>query len=713
MASYALTLWRNHNLIKYMIFFFSKILGHIFYATTGFKYLLRMPMKLALLPLLFLPSLSLAVDKPFNNGANWGGTGLMEIPTARVLDDGEVRFGYAQADPYRWYTGGMGIFPGLELSGRFTEVSNIPTRLGPSYGAYKDKAFDLKYQILPESKLLPALAVGLHDFHGTQLYEAQYLTLSRQIFPLDFTFGLGRKRLKSSTTFPLWDDLGIFGGIEWAVNRNVHLMAEYNPIEYEKDKRSARGVPEGANSPINLGLRIKILEGVDLGVSYQRGDTIGFMCQLHTLLGEPLLPKRPDPALQYPVDRRPFNKRDPKKMVEQIHQAIKKAGFKDVSVYTNGTGLTAEFENTRYLSEKKAAGRALRILLFHSPENTKMLTVILKRRQIPLLSVSVRPDHLEAFLYNRIKKEVFLKLVNIEPAKPAPEQAPDPVASTKEDQKFNFRYGIKPDLQTLLNDPSGVFKYRPGIKPYFISSLWKGAAFYARYDIPFYSNISSSNTPELGAVRTDAWLYKDRNYSFDKLMVDQVFKISPQIFGRLSGGYLEKMYAGAGAEILTFPGLGNLALGLETDWVKKRERHSQFDLLDFEAHTILGSISYHIPQIAVTLSTRYGRFLAGDKGCVLDVSRQYNTGATVGFWYSFTDTDHMTGFNKGYNDKGVYLTLPARMFLERDSNLKYNYSIAPWTRDVAATVSRWQSLFDLTNDLTPSGFKQDLGTLKD
>ncbi|MBW2643428.1 MAG: YjbH domain-containing protein [Deltaproteobacteria bacterium] len=48
----------------------------------------------------------------------------MEIPTARVLEDGVMRIGYAQADPYRWYTGGMGIFPGLEFSGRYTEMTN-------------------------------------------------------------------------------------------------------------------------------------------------------------------------------------------------------------------------------------------------------------------------------------------------------------------------------------------------------------------------------------------------------------------------------------------------------------------------------------------------------------------------------------------------------------------------------------------------------------
>jgi len=98
-------------------------------------------------------------DAPFDNAANWGGTGLLEIPTARVLGDGVLRFGAAQALPFRWYSMGMGIFPALEFSGRLTEITNIPA-LGPDYGSNKDKAFDIKYQAIPESKWLPAVALG-------------------------------------------------------------------------------------------------------------------------------------------------------------------------------------------------------------------------------------------------------------------------------------------------------------------------------------------------------------------------------------------------------------------------------------------------------------------------------------------------------------------------------------------------------------------------
>ena len=103
-----------------------------------------------------------AGDRPVNNSANWGGTGLMEIPNARVLDDGVIRFGAAQAGSYRWYAGAMGVLPHLELGGRFTEFLN--QHLSDEYGNNKDKAFDVKFQLLRESKKFPAIAIGANDF---------------------------------------------------------------------------------------------------------------------------------------------------------------------------------------------------------------------------------------------------------------------------------------------------------------------------------------------------------------------------------------------------------------------------------------------------------------------------------------------------------------------------------------------------------------------
>ena len=204
-----------------------------------------------------------------------------------------------------------------------------------------------------------------------------------------------------------------------------------------------------------------------------------------------------------------------------------------------------------------------------------------------------------------------------------------------------------------------------------------------------------------------------RDYSFEQLGLDQTLRISQRIFGRISAGYLERMYAGLGGEILQFFGDGNLALGLEADWARKREPETQFSLMDFKRHTFLGNLYYYFEDLDLTVHARYGRYLAGDVGRLFDVGRQYDTGVVVGLWYSFTDTDDLSGFNRDYNDKGIYVSLPARMFLTHDSPKMYRYRIAPWTRDVAATVSHRQTLFDFAKDLMPCALRNKMGDLKD
>jgi len=93
-----------------------------------------------------------AGDRPFNNAANWGGTGLIETPNARILDDGVMRLGVANADPFRWYSGAMGVLPRIEIDGRVTEVTNLPQTSFENYGSYKDKAISIKFQVISETK---------------------------------------------------------------------------------------------------------------------------------------------------------------------------------------------------------------------------------------------------------------------------------------------------------------------------------------------------------------------------------------------------------------------------------------------------------------------------------------------------------------------------------------------------------------------------------
>ena len=122
----------------------------------------------------------------------------MEIPTARVMRENSWRFGISQVDPARTYYGVISPLKGLEIDGRVTEILGTSDEVEKDkfegYGNNKDKSADLKFQFIPEGKYMPALAVGIMDPSGTRLLASQYIVASKQIYPFDFTVGLGNGR---------------------------------------------------------------------------------------------------------------------------------------------------------------------------------------------------------------------------------------------------------------------------------------------------------------------------------------------------------------------------------------------------------------------------------------------------------------------------------------------------------------------------------------
>jgi len=85
----------------------------------------------------------------------------------------------------------------------------------------------------------------------------------------------------------------------------------------------------------------------------------------------------------------------------------------------------------------------------------------------------------------------------------------------------------------------------------------------------------------------------------------------------------------------------------------------------------------------------------------------------VSAWYSMTDTDMFTdSFNRGYHDKGIAVTIPLRLFKGSDSRTVYQYSLSPWTRDVAQDIAHHTSLFDFIGRNTGIYLDKDRGMLQ-
>jgi len=666
--------------------------------------------------LVFSSAASFAADDPFTSPANWGATGLMETPTARVLEYGKYRIGASQVDPYRYYYGTVSPLPGLEINGRVSEA--LGTQVSPldpkweGYGNNKDKAVDFKYQFVSEAKYWPALALGIMDPHGTRVYSSQYLVASKQIFPFDFTIGMGNGRFgkqplpNSEFGVEIFQDPGqwladaqVFGGIEFAPFSKFALMVEYNPIQYEKQTHdpARKYFTDGVSSKINYGVRFKPVDWAQLDVSYQRGNQIGVNLSFAFNMGRPLMP-----IYDVPYTERAEYKSNP--LAERISRGLYNSGFRDIGIMTTDTEIWIAAANDRYYYNTRAIGVFLKVLDQLLPQGISRVNVILVERGLPIMFLTTGREDLHNFETGVFQVNEYLSLTEI---KTDVYKIPEMPRSYKQ----YFSYGIKPEIQLFLNDPSGFFKGRAGVSGWLALHPWKGASVVAGVEGYPLNNISTVNAPLSIPVRSDIVKYLEKDVALNNLMFEQIGKTKYEIFGKLAVGLLEVEYAGLDAEIAIPLFRGRILAGVSGSLVKKRDIDNPLmlnnnDFSDYY-HTEFFNARLNISELEMSIDVKAGEFLAGDKGARITVSKFIN-GVQLSAWYSFTDTSNFSDpYNKGYHDKGIALTIPLRMFLGRDSRTAYDYSLSAWTRDVAQDIRHRTSLFDFIGRNTPNYINND------
>jgi len=647
---------------------------------------------------------------PSHGGGNyWGTTGLIRTPNGRVIEDGDLRFTISQSDTYRNFAVTFGFFPFLELNGRIAEL--LDQRMSGSewegYGNWKDKSADFKILLFQEEEHIPSISIGIEDFHGTHLFHSEYIVVSKEFKNLDFTLGYGGNLLGSlfkekNTEVRELD--GVFGGVEWKVNPNVSFLLEYDPTE------KTAGTEKEIESHYNFGLRWKPFRWLNLGYSFQRGREHSFCFAFIYPFGESLIPQKPDEPFYGPVDHTPlissFLETGITPRLSKICDYLIEEGFSNVKITLSDDmkQLYVEYENKKYLSPVKELSRVLRVVVSQSPSDVERIHITVKSKDIPMFKVSLAPEDFIHFLNGKISNEELLEKIEIKYAVSNSNSSWWNDDITVEGKKDNsFSYGINPfAIESYLNDPSGFYKARVGPTVLLQKNFGKGlnAETYLRF--PFFSNVSTnlssiSNEP----IRSDIVDYlSDTGVVVEDLFFNKFFKFQENSFYRLTAGYLELQFAGISAEYLKIFKGGKFALGSEITLAKKREPDSVFGLEEFTSFTSFLNGYVYIPELSTNLHASCGKFLAGDKGVKLQITR-YIRGGSVFLWYTKTGTNKFTGANRGYSDKGVGFTLPIRVFQNYDCRGSYGYALSPWSRDVGQKVNQVYSLYDFIYEYTP------------
>lgn len=656
-----------------------------------------------------------------------GTPGYINMPSAFVDADGTFSVGYSFDQPYSTLWVSTSILPFLQVTGRYAAVSgipgfsNVPGDYGSGYGRYKDKVFDAKARLWREVGWLPAVSVGASDLLGTELFKGQYIVATK-------TFGIDRN-FEASVGYGNKRPEGLFGGVRWTPHASPwSVVAEFDANDYPNDYRAAE---------TGAGQRRK---GPSVGLEYRWG-WLGAQIARHSdhfsanayvsipFAQREFLPKLMEPKAFEQKDAPPRAsmadwQKDGRPGAALV-QALAKQDFQNIRLVLDNGILKLSLTNNRISNLGRAVGRASRTALAFAPAGTRGFEITYTKNEQPVATYEfLNLYKLSDYLSGLIDRKTFLETMIVRPATPEDridggdqlallsglqddalvgvDVAHDGnlVQIRSEDREAN-RFRIAPKLGLFFNDPSGALRYEIAAAANYDKRLGTGlylnSAVYAKV-LEDVSGVTQDSNSLLPHVRTDIAEYKrGARIKLNKLMLNKYAMPAEQWYARLSGGFYEEMYRGAGGQVLYAPKDSRWAADLTVDALQQRGYRGWFDALDYRTVTAIGALHYRLPD-DITVTARAGRFLARDQGVRMEFKRRFLSGMEIGAWYTRTNGKDITSPGtptNPYNDKGVFLSISINSMLLSDTQASANIAISPWTRDVGQMVASPGDLYDM------------------
>lgn len=587
---------------------------------------------------LMSPALLWAQDMPFEappllpSQMDFGGVGLMQMPTGRMAPDGEFNFAVTHSDEYLFYNVTLQVMPWLETTLRYTIVNDVLYGEESFSGdnEYTDKGVDIKLRLLQESQYLPELSVGIRDISGTGLFDGEFIAATKRysqpsLGTFDFTLGLGWGYLgtRDNMTNPAckasdkycerdsgYKDNGgsvdfermlkgpsaLFAGVEYqTLHAPLRFKVEYDSNDYSEDFPVTRGnranhgaVDMAPHTPWNFGVLYRLSDMADLRLSYERGDTLVAGINLSTNFNK--MPSfwrdTPTPAIQANNLNSKAGKRDHSAQPlsdedwKRVTTALDKvAGYKNTQIYVKDNTVSVVGEQKKYRDRSEAYEKASAILSNQMPENIETFTI--NERNAGLLGDQV--------VISRDKYDDFANVSHINPqleeAITYSNDTPQAIATYDDFERFDW--GFSPKLTQTLGNPEDFYLFSVGVNgsaSYWLTdNLELGGSLY--WD--WYNNYDKFNfvTPPdattIPRVRTMFRAYQnEHDVTMSNLQLTWFQEYSESMDQQFYAGYLESMFAGVGSEFLYRPKNASWAIGADINLISQRDPQSYFGVYD-------------------------------------------------------------------------------------------------------------------------------------
>ena len=399
------------------------------------------------------------------------------------------------------------------------------------------------------------------------------------------------------------------------------------------------------------------------------------------------------------------HKADNRDLAELLATELQKDGFLSVTASVNDREVWVEFVNAKYLSHAKAFGRVAQILDSLAPERITTLYINLTSQGQVIQSMKSSREELRAFMEHKLDKHEFLEFAELSQYNTSQHDAffsPDNAISQFRYQDDWLNWDINLRVKTYINDPSGFFKHKVFIHPRAFISPWKNSLLIGELEFTL-SNEWDDVLPEEfepEPTRTDQIFFeRESRPRISVLALDQYWPLPYNILSRFSAGIFESAYAGIGGELFRYFKDGQFGVGLETEFVRKRDPENNFKLHDTITKTYetfyLNLYGQLWPKLGLEAGLKIGQFLAKDFGVKAELRRSFKY-FTIGAWYTHTDTDHMVSeLNRGNREKGVFIRIPFSLFTDKDQRGNLYYSFTSFTRDPGQSVRQPSLLYPM------------------
>jgi len=673
--------------------------------------------------------------------SNYGETGILELPNAKFMNEGSMRFTFSSSYPNEYTSLTATPFSWFEATYKYTEIKN--NLYGPA--AYsgnqtaKDKSFDVKIRLLDsDMSNLPDLAIGLRDFAGTGAFSSEYLVATKSVRDLHLTMGLGWGVLGSAggVKKPLSylgdrfnarvkaSDLGgdfnagswfageasLFAGLEYDIKRHgLRLNLEYDTTEPDKQL-----TPVPVSSRFNIGVNYFLSDNVNLGLSFERGNQFRFTFALKGEFSKDTLQK------PLPKNVVKINKDQEKRILEDnsiFYRSLNKS-LQDEKIFIqaaelqpNKVILAVGSSNLRSLP--RIAGRSARIASALSPEVVEEIEVRLMNGSLEVNSLNFnRKEKEEGFAYKSSPQEILRKS-NISSKSNTPLVKNSSFLPTIEFPEFTWT--MSPALKHQIGGPEA----------FYLGQLWwrtdttikfsRNVSLYTTFGLDLYNNFNELNNPSSSSiphVRSDIQEYlKEGKNNIQRMKFEYMNSPLKDVFFRAELGLFEEMFGGVGGEILYRPFDKRWALGLTLHKVRQREYKQLFGFRDYQTNTGFLEMYYDFPN-QVSASVLAGKYLAGDKGATLDLSKRFKSGFTLGIFATLTNLSKEE-FGEGSFDKGFYFGIPTELFYTDYRSGTIAFGLHPLTKDGGAMMNQHNSLYSILGDTNYHSLKNKWSDILD